>query len=356
MQQPFGHIPQRFLQRPRPVAKALCGLSAAELPVGAQHADGIRGEKQRLLFPQRLFLIEGCGQPGKPKGEIKGTAPQSRRLSYRFQQPPDGGIVPGKDIPLPRRPARSAGQDAVGDIPHVHKVIPAAHRQRQPPPQVVLCHGGKAAALQVARPDDTGGEHHRSIQPLPCRLKDKVRGLRLGFGIAALHQLGGKPAVLGDGLSLGLFRQRMHRADINQLFHPVRRTMRKHPGGAVHIDPPQDGGGAGGDGDNSGTMDHAAFRPGPLKEAVQRSVVGKITGNGLHLRGQQRQQGITGQHQSTHRSAGAGQLLQHGPPQKAGSAGHIITIKHKGTLLSQAPARPGRFSVFNVPWEPPFCK
>ena len=325
---PRRHIPQALLQRTRRVVEVLRRRGAAEAAVGRQHLHRVGGEEQRETPLQAIPLVAGRRQPCHPQRQTQRLSGDARGLPHALQDTGDGHVFAGQDIALPGGAAGRAVQHALRHIPHIHKVVAAVDGEWELPRHKRPHHGGEAAAQHITRPDEAGGKDHAGVQSLLRRLQNVGGSGRLGFCVVAPHQLRGERALLRDDRPLGLLRDGMDRAYMDQPPHAVLPAQRHDVPCPLHVDLIDPLSRTGRHGDDPRTVQHAGAFTGSIKERGQRVLCAHVPLHRVRLRRQQLGAGVAMQHQRPHPASPPHQLLHDRPAEEAGSTGHQIHIKH----------------------------
>ena len=234
----------------------------------------------------------------------------------------------GENVAVPGQAVLCTGDDARGDVPHVHEIISSLNRQRQLSREEGQQHVRDAALSQIARPDDARGEHDAGIQPFLCRLQHQRRGHGFALCVIAPDKLRGKGRRLRDFRALRLFRNRMDGADMNQLSNAALAAEFQNIPRAVHVDPVDSVARMRGHGDHPRAVNDAGMLIRAREEASERGFVAHVARYDANILRKLPHQRIAVHDQRPDFRRRVLQLRKHGAPQKPCRARNQIFFKH----------------------------
>ena len=195
------------------------------MPVRAKHGDGIRCEKGALAPKLADLLKNGRSAARQCGGRAEPWHFPAKQGSRQGKQVLNARVVAGKNVAFPCLPTLCAGENADRDIPHVNEIVAAFDAERQPATAEGKQHPRCISAAQIAGSQNTGRKNDACIQPALRRLQNKRCCHCLAFSVIAENVIRRKVVWFRDRLRRRLFRNRMHRADIDQLLRAKFATQ-----------------------------------------------------------------------------------------------------------------------------------
>ena len=195
----------------------------------------IRRVQRRLAQQPVILLGKRRRSPGQPQRQHHPHPPAARDAVQHGQHVPHRAVPAGKDIALPRPPPLAAGQYPRRHVAHIHKVITAVHARGQTARAEILHQLRQVSMAVVIRAADARGMHDADVQPPRAGRQRIGRGRGLCFGVQPNHRAGAEHVRLRHQRAAGLFRQRVHRAYMHQLFHAAAHAGVHHVFCARHI-------------------------------------------------------------------------------------------------------------------------
>ena len=250
----------------------------------------------------------------------------------RVEKLPHGDIAVGEDVALALFALLRRRNDAVRDIPHIHKVISALDARSQRAVEVANDHLGQVAVAVVIGSDDAGGMDNRGVESRSCRVQHDLRRGGLRLGVEADHSLRLKAFDLVDDVAMRKLRQRVHRADVDELFDVVLLAEAHDVVRAVNIDVDDPLIILGCDGNDARAVDEVdlILRLEPVKQRLHGRFVPHVAAHDGHRVAVEHRDILVGLRESAHRLSRGEKLPRDGVAQMSADAGdHIYSFHQK---------------------------
>ena len=212
------------------------GFSVRKNPVGAKHGDGIRCEKGALAPELADLLKNGRSAARQCGGRAEPWHFPAKQGSRQGKQVLNARVVAGKNVAFPGLSAFRAGENTGRGIPDVNEIVAAFDAERQPATAEGKQHPGHVPSGQIAGTEDAGGQDDTGVQTALRRLQNQRGCHGLTFSVIAEDPVWRDSVWFRDRFRCGLLRDRMDRADVDQLGRVIFLTEVKNVLRSLNID------------------------------------------------------------------------------------------------------------------------
>ena len=156
-------------------------------------------------------------------------------LSNAFKFTPAGGVVT-VELQVKNKLVLLSVTDTGRGIPDVNEIVAAFDAERQPATAEGKQHPGHVPSGQIAGAEDAGGQDDTGVQTALRRLQNQSGCHGLTFSVIAEDPVRRESVWFRDRFRCGLLRDRMDRADVDQLGRMIFLTEVKNVLRSLHID------------------------------------------------------------------------------------------------------------------------